>query len=91
MMAVSLIITGVVQGVGYRAAFARHALGLKLDGWVCNRRDGAVEALIAGDASSVQDMIDWSRRGPPAARVADVEVNRQEVAVAPGFKIVANR
>ena len=42
-------------------------------GWVRNRRDGAVEALVQGDAAAVERVIDWSRRGPPGARVTEIE------------------
>ena len=87
MTAARLIITGVVQGVGYRAAFARKAIALALDGWVRNRRDGAVEALLDGEEQALQAMIDWSAKGPPAARVAHVALSRERVPVARGFRI----
>jgi len=64
-----LRISGRVQGVGYRDALRRQALACGLAGWVRNRRDGSVEAVLQGDARSVEDVIAWARRGPPAARV----------------------
>ncbi len=64
-----LRIAGRVQGVGYRDALRRQALACGLAGWVRNRRDGSVEAVLQGDARSVEDVIAWARRGPPAARV----------------------
>ncbi len=88
MTAVRLIIVGRVQGVGYRAAFARKAVGLGLDGWVRNRHDGTVEALLDGDQQALREMIDWSAVGPPAARVANVAVSPEAVPVAHGFRIV---
>lgn len=90
MTAVRLIITGIVQGVGFRAAFARKAVALGLDGWVRNRRDGTVEAQLDGDEQALQEMIDWSAKGPPAARVAHVALDRELVPVAHGFRIAAD-
>ncbi|MDB5798461.1 MAG: acylphosphatase [Paucimonas sp.] len=87
MSAVRLLVTGMVQGVSYRAAFSRMATQLGLDGWVRNRRDGAVEALVSGDAAAITRLVEWARRGPPAARVDDVVVSEEEIAVGPGFRI----
>jgi len=69
-----LRITGRVQGVGFRYALQREARSLGLAGWVRNRRDGSVEALLQGSAEAVDKLITWSRRGPPGARVDGVEV-----------------
>lgn len=73
-MAKHLRITGVVQGVGYRASFEHQARALRLSGWVRNRSDGSVEAVVHGDAEAVEKILAWSRHGPPAARVIDVAV-----------------
>jgi acylphosphatase len=62
-------IRGRVQGVGYRAWVERQARWRKLEGWVRNRRDGSVEALFAGPAAVVADMVVSCRRGPSSARV----------------------
>jgi acylphosphatase len=67
-----VMIRGRVQGVGYRAWVAHTADGLGLAGWVRNRRDGSVEALFAGSADVVTDMIAHCRRGPSMARVETV-------------------
>ena len=72
-MAKHLRIEGLVQGIGYRVAFSRQARALLLSGWVRNRLDGSVEAMVAGDAVALQQIVDWSRRGPPGARVSKVE------------------
>jgi len=69
-----LLITGRVQGVGFRFAFADEARELGLRGWVRNRRDGSVEAIIVGTEEEVEAMVAWARRGPPAARVGTVSV-----------------
>jgi acylphosphatase len=62
-------ITGRVQGVGYRAWVEHQATNHDLEGWVRNRRDGSVEALFAGPADVVADLIARCRRGPSSARV----------------------
>jgi acylphosphatase len=69
-----LLITGRVQGVGFRFYMQRKARELGLTGWVRNCRDGSVEAVIQGDSGAVETMIAWARRGPPSAVVADVRV-----------------
>jgi acylphosphatase len=66
-------IRGRVQGVGYRAFVEHQATALGLQGWVRNRRDGSVEALFAGAADVVFDMVALCRRGPPYARVDALE------------------
>jgi acylphosphatase len=62
-------VRGRVQGVGYRAFVEHKAVTLALEGWVRNRRDGSVEALFAGPANVVSDMVALCRRGPSYARV----------------------
>ena len=69
-----LKIAGRVQGVGYRDALRRQALECGVSGWVRNRRDGTVEAVVQGSAQAVDQVIAWARRGPPAARVQSVDV-----------------
>lgn len=65
-------IRGRVQGVGYRAWLEQQARASKLEGWVRNRSDGSVEALFAGPASVVAEMVALCRHGPPSARVENV-------------------
>ncbi len=67
---IQVLITGRVQGVGYRAWVEEQAVASGLEGWVRNRRDGSVEALFAGNAKAVADMVALCRQGPPSARVA---------------------
>lgn len=73
-MAKRLLISGRVQGVGFRESMCREAERIGALGWVRNRHDGCVEAVIAGDAEATAALLRWARRGPPAARVDGVEV-----------------
>ncbi len=66
-------VTGRVQGVGYRAWVEHRARNHDLQGWVRNRRDGSVEALFAGPAQIVADMVASCGRGPSSARVDAVQ------------------
>jgi acylphosphatase len=70
-----LIIRGRVQGVGYRAFVEDEAAMRGLEGFVRNRRDGTVEAVIAGSSETVAAMIEACRRGPFSARVDAVDVS----------------
>lgn len=70
---VHLVVHGRVQGVGYRAFVEREAHARDLQGWVRNCRDGTVEAVLAGDAPVVEDMIGVCRRGPFGARVDAID------------------
>jgi acylphosphatase len=81
-----LTITGRVQGVGYRDWAMATGRRLGLTGWVRNRQEGAVEALIVGDEEAVGRMIEACRRGPPAARVDEIDVDPVDLDVLPeGF------
>ena len=65
-------IKGRVQRVGYRAWLEYQAIASGLEGWVRNRRDGSVEAVFAGKAQAVAEMVALCRHGPPGARVEAV-------------------
>ena len=67
-------VTGRVQGIGYRQACLRRAQELGITGWVRNRMDGSVEAMLQGSPEQLADMCGWLRDGMPAALVDDLEV-----------------
>ncbi len=69
-----VLISGRVQGVWYRGWAVGEANGLGLSGWIRNRRDGTVEAVVAGPAGHVDALVERFWQGPPAARVTAVAV-----------------
>jgi acylphosphatase len=69
-----VMITGKVQGVYFRAETQAAAKQRNLLGWVRNRPDGSVEALLEGDEPSVNAMLEWFRQGSPFSRVHHVDV-----------------
>jgi acylphosphatase len=73
-----LKVHGRVQGVGYREALRYEAERRGVAGWVRNRTDGSVEALLQGAEERVAEVIAWARRGPPASRVERVEIDSPE-------------
>ena len=70
-----LIVRGRVQGVYFRASMCHEAAMLAVTGWVRNRQDGTLEAMLQGEAGAVAQLIDWARHGPPGAHVAHIEIN----------------
>ena len=69
-----LSIRGRVQGVWYRESMRQAAEAQGAAGWVRNRQDGSVEALVEGEIEVVEALITWAWQGPPAARVDEVVV-----------------
>lgn len=69
-----LILSGRVQGVWFRESMRVEAERLGVTGWVCNRSDGTVEAMVQGPPEVVEQIIQWAHRGPDAAFVAEVQV-----------------
>lgn len=67
------IVSGRVQGVGFRYATLQEARRLGVTGWVRNLPDGQVEVLAQADAPALERFATWLRRGPPGARVTDLE------------------
>jgi len=74
-MAKHLLIAGRVQGVGFRYSMAEEAERLGVTGWVRNRRDGTVEAVVDGEPHALEAILAWARRGPRGARVTDVRIS----------------
>jgi acylphosphatase len=74
-------VEGRVHGVGFRDALRTEALRLGVKGWVRNRADGSVEAVLQGDDAAVGGLIAWAQRGPPLAQVSEL----REQAAEPGF------
>lgn len=81
-----LRIEGLVQGVGYRAFAAGEARRLELDGWVRNRSDGTVEALVSGHTKKVEEFVAACMRGPTGARVKNVDLHNAEPPAERGFR-----
>lgn len=78
-----VLVSGRVQGVGFRASTRREALRLGLAGHARNLADGRVEVLACGDATAVAALLVWLKQGPPQARVDTLEVT--DVAVPAGL------
>jgi acylphosphatase len=72
-----IIVKGLVQGVFFRATTKEVAKSLGLTGWVRNVDDDKVEIVVEGEEEKIKKLIEWSWKGPPAARVDDVKVNWQ--------------
>jgi acylphosphatase len=75
---VGVRISGRVQGVSYRYATWQQARSLGVSGWVRNLAGGDVEVCIEGEESAVTALVEWCSSGPPAARVEQVTISRQE-------------
>jgi acylphosphatase len=80
MIARHLSINGRVQGVFYRSWAVRTARELGLTGWVRNRHDGTVEAVVQGAEADVERFIEHASGGPPSATVTRIEVGARAVA-----------
>ena len=83
-----LRIHGQVQGVGYRESMRREAGRLRLSGWVRNRCDGTVEALVCGSTEQVEQMVAWAGQGPRSAMVQRVVVTDTAAVASGTFEIL---
>lgn len=86
MTAKRLTISGRVLGVGFRDWIVERAEALGLSGWVRNRRDGTVEALLDGDTAAVEELVRACRRGPRLAAVTAIDEELAEPPEEPGFR-----
>ncbi|MFO0115515.1 MAG: acylphosphatase [Betaproteobacteria bacterium] len=73
LISVHLLITGRVQGVGFRESMRLVAQALDVTGWVRNLSDGSVETLLQGDEAAVDRLVAWCHNGPPGANVRFVD------------------
>ena len=73
-----LVIHGRVQGVFFRESMRVEADRLAIAGWVCNRGDGTVEAMVQGESATVDEIVRWARQGPSMARVERVDIEQAE-------------
>ena len=87
MTARHLLVHGSVQGVGFRASLAAEARRLGVTGWVRNRADGTVEALLDGPVDAVEALTHWARCGPRFADVSGVDVAEAEPGGSDGFTV----
>ncbi len=74
MRTTHVIVEGLVQGVSFRESTRRQAFILGLTGWVRNRRDGSVEAMLSGPPDKIDHMLQWLRQGSPRAMVDELHI-----------------
>lgn len=86
---VRVVISGSVQGVGFRWYCRERALDRNVSGYVRNRPDGRVEAAFEGEEGAVDAVVAWCRTGPRGAEVSNVEVVEEAPAGTKGFAITA--
>ncbi len=89
MSAKRLVITGRVQGVGYRVWMVGEAVRLGVSGWVRNGSDGSVEALVYGDPAAVEELLRACRLGPAGASVDSITEELAEPEREPGFRKIS--
>ncbi len=82
-----VVVSGRVQGVFFRDATRERALAGGVDGWIRNRADGTVEAVLEGPQEAVERLLGFCRTGPATSRVDRVEVEEQEPQGLRGFTV----
>ena len=80
-----IIVHGRVHQVGFRASLHRRAVEADVAGWVCNRPDGTVEAVLEGAPEAVEALVEWSHLGPPLAKVVSVDTSEEQPTGERGF------
>ena len=81
-----VVVSGRVQGVGFRYATLQRASSRGVAGWVRNNMDGSVEAVFEGESEQVEALVAWCHRGPAGARVDDVRVELEAPSGERGFR-----
>lgn len=87
MATVHLLISGKVQGVFFRDSARKMAQQLRITGWIKNRRDEKVEAVISGEEQAIKNFIKWAKNGPEKAKVDNVIVSKQPTVIFENFQI----
>jgi acylphosphatase len=82
-----VVVSGRVQGVFFRDTMRRRAEAAGVAGWVRNTPEGAVEAVFEGDPTAVDELVEFSRRGPSRAEVAAVEISEEQPEGLTGFEV----
>jgi acylphosphatase len=82
-----VLVRGLVQGIGFRYSLVGQAESRGVAGWVRNRPDGSVEAVLEGAAAGVDAVVAWCRRGPRGSRVESVEHHEEEPEGIRGFSV----
>lgn len=88
LQTLSLHVRGKVQGVFYRQSTRDKALELGLTGTVRNNADGSVTIVATGGPAALQALVEWSKKGPSAARVTGVDVHEESLQSFNGFRVV---
>lgn len=82
-----VVVSGLVQGVFYRRSCQRAAEAAGVTGWIANRPDGSVEAVLEGPAGAVDEILTWMRTGPRGAEVTHLEVHDRAPTGARSFEV----
>ena len=69
-----IFVKGIVQGVFFRTNTQKMAEELDLNGWVKNTSDGGVEAVFEGEEEKINKVLEWAKKGPPAAKVDGLDI-----------------
>jgi acylphosphatase len=86
-----VVVTGIVQGVGFRWSARETARRFGVAGFAFNRADGAVEVEIEGEPSAIERMLVWLADGPPGSRVEAIDVSDLEPVGDDAFRIIARQ
>ncbi len=86
-----LLIKGKVQGVFFRATAKKIADKLNVTGWIKNRKDDNVEAMVTGSQQQLEEFINWCRKGPEKAAVEDVIITNQQETSFNDFEVIRGK